>query len=246
MERALKLSIGILVLFVTTSCFANLNNWGFKPNIGFDAGARKQGFERENGHEQFREHYPDLNLYIGTKIHRYFGIEAGYEEMFRQQQWHYYPEDTPGIMGFLPPLENERVYASNVSSKGWNLTFDGFYPICPRTKTDLIGIIGLAWLKMYYETVLFEDPVNPANPLATWHSGSRAMFRAGLGLRQMITKHFGMRLLWVYENTSKLEATMAVPVGQGGAIEPTELANNYTAIPKNSHLLTLGFFLQAT
>lgn len=244
MQSATARIFGLITLLFSSLLLAGEGDWGIKPNIGFDVNLRNQPFETSFGMEQFHNHYPDTNLYIGTKIHKYVGIVAGYEHMYRQEQKQFYEAGNPVLGALL--VGGNRFYLSDVSMHGWHLDLEGFWPICPRIKTELTATLGIAWLKMYYDTALFEDPVNPANPMAFWTSDDRAMLRFGFGIRQMITKHFGTRLQAIWENTEKLEGTTPVPFGQGGALDPVSITDNYSTRPRNSFVIGLGFFLQAT
>lgn len=247
MERVTQTAIIVFSFLLLGTANANLlEDWEFTPIVGFDVNMRDQDFENDFGDGHFREHYPDTNFYIGTRFYKYLGLEAGYEHMYRQEQKQFYLEGV-SVLGFQPTIPNQRFYLSDVTMDGWHLDLMGFWPICPKTKTELTATLGLAWLKMDYQTALFEDPANPANPIVDWDSDTRMLLRIGFALRQMITNNFGTRLQMMWERTSKLEATFAVPVGHGGATPPdvpTTLADNYTASPRNSFIVGLGFFFE--
>src|SRR5690606_33886449 len=111
------------------------------------------------------------------------------------------------------PLNTDPVlYLSNISAHAWHLNLEGFWAICPQT--ELTALIGIAWMEMFFDTVAVTDPT-VATPVARWNSGNHALFRMGVGLRQMITQHFGARIQAIWENTSKLEGTTAVPLPLG-------------------------------
>lgn len=247
MERVQKITVGLLALMLSSTVYADitdLDEWGIKPNIGIDIGLQNQSFSTGFGQEQFRETYPLSNIYIGAKFHPFFGMEIGYEHMYRQEKQQYFNSGVP-VLGFVAAVPNETLYFSDVTSSGWNFNLLGFWPICPCTGTSLTGSIGIAWREMHYSTVGVTD-LNAAAPLATWDSDDRAMLRLGFGVNQMITKHFGSRLQILWEDTSKLDATFAVPVGQGGANPPLFLSDDYTAKPKDSWSVLVGFFFQIT
>jgi hypothetical protein len=60
----------------------------------------------------------------------------------------------------------------------------------------------------------------------------------------MITYHFGARLQAIWEKTSRLNASIAVPIGQGGEAVPILPSDFYTVQPKNSRMIQLGFFFE--
>lgn len=249
MERVSKHIIGLVSLLISSAAFAGLTNideWGVKPNIGFDVGVKHQSFSQGFGEEQFREDYPETNLYIGAKFHSMFGMEVGYQHIYRQQRQQFYNEFA-SVLGFfdMAGSANRRLYISDVFGQAWNFNLQGYWPICPRTKTELMGSIGIAWQKLYYSTTAIANN-NAAEPIAVWESDNRAMLKLGVGIRQMITKHFGSRLQLFWEDTSKLGATFAVPTGQGGLNAPFLSTHSYTVRPKDSYSVLLGFFFQIT
>lgn len=255
MERVTKhIVVGLFSLLISSTAFAakalnDIDAWGIKPNVGLDAGVKNQSFSDGFGNELFRENYPETNLYFGMKFHPLVGMEIGYEHMYRQQKTQYVPEGVAALGFFDPVIATiNRGFISDVYSQGWNFNLLGFWPICPRTKTELMGSIGLAWQKMYYSTIVIGDGLilTPSTPLAMWESDHRAMLRLGIGIRQMITKHFGARFLLDWEDTSKLSGSFPVPVGQGGLGFPTLVTDNYTVKPKDNYSVLLGFFFQTT
>lgn len=246
MDRAIKIFIVLLTFFAATASKAEwtLDDWGFKPNIGVDVGMQKQSFENGFGEEHFRRHYPNTNFYIGTKMFKYLGLELGYEHMYRlDEHRHYYPLQP--VLGFFHPVgsNDDRVYFSHAHMKGLHASLEGYLPICKRTKTDLTATAGISWLKMYYDTLMVSNGF-AATPPVTWESDTRAVPRLGIGIRQMITDNFGVRLQAIWEDTSKLEATTPVSQEQGLRSIPTLPTDNYTVKPKDSYIFNLGFFLQ--
>lgn len=246
MERGIKILIAFLTMSFATLTHAEWtwDDWGFKPNIGFDAGVRKQAFETGFGEGHFRKNYPYTNFYIGTKMFKYLGLELGYEHMYRLDERKYYGIDQP-ILGFGNnlALDEERLYFSHAYSKGWHASLEGYLPICPKTKTYLTATAGITWLKMYYDTLQISE-INTVSAPSIWESDRRAVARVGLGIRQMITDYFGVRLQAIWEDTSKLEGTIPVAISQGGTGSPVTGADNYTARPKDGYIFNLGFFLE--
>lgn len=246
MERVSTFAIGLIALLFSTLASATIwDQWEFKPYVGVDADLRNISFEPNFGREHFRHDYPDTNFYLGTYMYKYLGIEAGYEYMYRQQKRQFY-NDTQTVLGFTGNLGlGDQLYISDASLGGWHINLLAFWPVL--SSTEITGTLGVAWLKMYFDTVFIQDQNNPgksANRPTQWQTDSRAILRVGLGVRHMITEHFGARLQWIWENTSQLEATVPVGVDSNGVILPTILPNNYTVYPKNTHLFGLGFFLQ--
>jgi|GEM_PF-3096806 len=247
MEKVSKIAMGLIALMLSTAASADgiWDQWEFKPYVGVDGNLRNISFEKNFGREHFRHDYPDTNFFLGTTMHKYLGIEVGYDHMYRQSKNQFY-NDTQSVLGFTGNLGlGNQLYISDVSLGGWNFNLLGFWPVLPST--TITGTLGVAWLKMKFETTFIQDQAGPGFPVnrpALWETDSRALLRVGLGVRHMITENFGARLQWTWENTSQLEATIPVGVDSNGSIFPTILQNNYTAYPKNTHLFGLGFFLQ--
>lgn len=242
MFKKLILTAGLLSM-VSTSSFALLQEWEFCPAVGMDFGMRKWEFDSGFGEEHFREHYPDMNIYVAARFYKYLGFEGGYEQTFRQQKQQFYG-DSSAVLGFLDPSNpTEKMYISDAFMHGWHLNLTGFYPICPKLRTELTGLIGVGWLTAHYSTVPILDG-NPATPIARWDSDTRSVLRLGLGLRQMITDNFGLRFQAVWEDTSKMETSILVPEGQGGTGVANSSRDFYTVKPDSSYLLNVGFFFQ--
>lgn len=242
MFKRLMLAAGLLSL-ASTSSFALLQEWEFKPAVGMDFSMRAWDFDSGFGEEHFREHYPDLNIYLAARFHKYLGLEGGYEQSFRQQKQQFYYANAP-VLGFRDPANpTEKMYISDAFMHGWHINLTGFYPICPKLRTELTGLLGVGWLNAHYTTVPVLD-VNPATPVARWDSDTRSVLRLGIGLRQMITDNFGLRLQAVWEDTSKLEASIPVPLGQGGFPQPSNPSDFYTVKSDSSYLVGVGFFFQ--
>jgi hypothetical protein len=251
MDRVTKTSVFLLSALFSTSPFAyaKMEGWGFKPNFGVDVSARHQGFEPGFGDEQFRHNYPGTNFYVGALIHKYLGIEGGYEHMYSLQKREFYNQINTNatVLGFFtdvaPPGIGNQLYFSEASTEGWHINLVGLWPICDNTA--LTASVGVAWSKMYLETVFVAEAAPPGGTRPTrWHSDDRALARLTLGARHMFTHHFGMRLQGAWENTSKLESTIPVPVDLGGAALPSSTHDSYTVKPHNSYELGLGVFLQ--
>lgn len=235
-----KISTAIMcsLALASTSAFAILEEWEFKPMLGADIGMQNQRFDSGFGEEHFRKNYPATNFYLGTIFHKYLGMEVGYEHMYSQEKKQFYPGGAP-VLGFTGTLVgDDRLYFSDVFVDGWNVNLIGYWPVCPKTRTEIIGVLGVSWLKAHYDTVAVSTTI-PAEAIANWESDTHSVFRAGLGLRQMLTDSFGMRLQAIWEDSSRLNASVLVPSSQGG--NGTDI---YTASPKDSYIFNLGFFFQ--
>jgi hypothetical protein len=231
----------ISALCFSMPAFGKFNMDTVRPGIGLDVGAIHQPFETSFGEEHFRRHYPYTDGYLSFRFGSYFGIEAGYQNQYRQQRNQFYPPLAPAL-GFVNTVDLEpKLFISEVSGHGWNLNLLGYWPVCPKLHTEIMGLIGMSRLNMTYYTTIIENGV-AASPIATWESGHDSLLRLGIGVNQPITNNFGVRFLGIWQRTKQLDATFAVPVGQGGELNPFAPNDFYQVNPKNSFIVSLGLY----
>jgi hypothetical protein len=250
MEREIKSLICLSGIFFSTSLFAMslYDGWTFRPNVGLDVGVQKQAFETGFGEEHFREHYPQTNLYIGARIHEYFGVEVGYEHMYslQKRQYYYGPNgQTTRVLGSnlleLNAVDGE-LYFSQAWQHGWHADLVGLWPVC-KDRTFITVSAGVVRMQSHYETAFIASALGGTQPVDI-KSDERYIARIGIGLRQMITDHFGLRVQALWEDTDKLEATAPLIFPFAGAQFPTQATDNYTVRPKDSYSVNVGFFWQ--
>lgn len=231
-------AIACALALASSSAFAILEDWEFKPMIGADIGTQNQRFENGFGEGHFRENYPATNLYLGTIFHKYLGLEVGYEHMYSLEKKQFYSGGAP-VLGFTGTIVgDDRLYFSDAFIDGWNVNLIGYWPICPKTRTELTGTLGISWLKAHYDTTAVSTTI-PAESIAYWESGTHSVMRLGLGLRQMITDNFGLRLQALWEDSSRLDSDVLVPASQGG--DGTDI---YSVNPKDAYIFNVGLFFQ--
>lgn len=243
MERGFKSFVCLFALLFTTAACASwkYQDWGMKFNFGADVNMRHQEFQTGFGNDHFSEHHADTNFYVGTTICQYFGLEAGYEHMYRQDKRQFYPAESV-VLGFFDITHvDPDLYISDVFTQGWHFDVIGLWPVLP--KTQLTASIGIAWLKMFFDTVAITEPNIVATPVVRWESENQAVARIAVGIRQMITQQFGARFQAVWEKTSGLQGTIPVPLPLG-VFEPINQGDNYTVKAGNSFLVGVGLFFQ--
>lgn len=242
MKKIAIASLGLAGMMLSSNVLAGIMVGGmsFSPFIGVDAGVRHLDFDTGYGKEHFRDNYPHTNFYIATEFCTYFGLEIGYEQSYRQDKYSYY-DASVNALGFQ--ISDDVVYLSESHVQGWHIDLLGFWPICPKLGTELTGTIGVAWLKGHYDTLPIADSniigPNLADSIG-WSSGNEAVFRFGIGVKQMLACNFGTRLQIIWENTNKLSASTPVPFRQLFG-EPDA---NYNVHAKSGYVATLGFFFQ--
>jgi len=228
----LRKSCLTLLLLLPILAHANEQDWFFKPYIGADVGTQGMPFEPQFGEGHFKANSPYTNFNLGVWLHQYLGLEMGYARSYAQQHQQFYNSGDK-VLGNINTIDvDDKLYFSEVGKKGWNLNVLGAYPILE--KTTLLVSAGTAWSKMNFNTNFIKDDV--VNRATFGASERKAVLRLGLGVRQMITENFGVRLMYHWENSNRLNTAVAP--------EPEFPQVFYKVKPKNSHLLYLGFFYQ--
>lgn len=244
-----KMIVSTCLFFLASSpCFARLPYWLFNPNLGVDFLLRSQTFDNRFGQQHFREGYPVNNFFVGTRVNRCYGIELGYTQTYSQQKIESYNGNQAALGFFNRSFSStqEVNYISNLSEQGWNANLLGYYPICPKLKTELTSLVGVSFAKMLFNTVpIFDAFPSPAAPVERWSSSRKPILRLGLGLQQMVTNHFGVRAQALWEDTARLKTTIPVSHAQGGLLNPSQSTDFYTVKPQGSYLFGVGFFLVA-
>ena len=247
MDKVFARFIAIFCLILSFQTQASEKDWFFKPYIGGDLGAQRLEWEQGFGDFHFREHYPFMNLNLGVMLHPYIGVEMGYEHMFERQRKQYYTDTVPvlGFYGHVLTGLGEQSYLSEAHMNGFNLNLLLRYPVLE--KTELVALFGAAWNRLEVNTLMIQDG-NAANRPLFWQSDRTAIARIALGVRHMITDNFGGRIMYLWENTSKLDARLypgADIVANQAVLTPGDPASSFHAQPKNSHTFMAGFFYQA-
>lgn len=247
MNKLKTLSTGcILALsFSSTSSqayYGQEQGFFLNPYVAAEAAWRDLSWETDLGDGHFRENFANVNLIAGAQFHNYFALEGGFQATDRRQQQSFYLGDgtvAAPALGFIDPGLDSATHHADAELRGWHLNLVGLWPVLPDT--TLYASVGAAWMRFYVSTVP-TTTTNTAQPVARWESNHKAMLRLGLGVKQMITDHFGARVFFNWENTNKLEGRT---LGQFVVTEvPTLDTEFYTAKTKNSYLVGLGFFYQ--
>lgn len=250
MGRVKHTTLALTTLLFSNFAAASYQDWDvgrvdIQPTVGIDVGLHHQRFQNQFGQDQFHENYPATNIYIGARLHRYFGVEAGYEHMYRLTDRQYYEAGKP-VLGFTPPAGDisQRLYFADLSANGWNFNLQGFWPLCDKTGTELMASVGMNWAKVFYSVSAITDQ-NAASDYTKWQSSRKGEWRFGVGIRQMITKHFGSRLQVLWQESSRLNASAEVPSQLNGDNQGGVQA--YTVNPRGlGYVVNLGFFFQLT
>lgn len=212
MKKVLALAVTGSAMLAASSAMALVESkWHFKPYVGIDIERRELNFERGFGDNLFKHYYNQGNLYLGLRIHEYFGIEGGYEAVNRTSHrlgLH------PGALlagGTVPIIINANdidIYNSTAKLQGSYIDCIGFFPISEKYKLTLIGMAGIARLKaqcvitlLSIETDFGSIELRESNVLLK----KKNILRFGFGLQHMIKQNIGIRAMLKWENTNKFQ-----------------------------------------
>ncbi len=144
-------------------------------------------------------------VYVGSKFHRNFGVELGYDISTRKKRdWELFP----GIP-FFNGVTTEKINArTTVRRHGGHIDLIGFLHITECL--EFIGSAGVGWVKpkVFISTVLSSNGLASsslvAKGLTNISSRGRGVFRLGFGLSYMVTEVAGVRTKFSWENTKTL------------------------------------------
>ncbi|MGE4349679.1 MAG: outer membrane protein [Candidatus Berkiella sp.] len=252
MNKFKKLALSTLLLastpFAAATAFLG-SDFYVNPYVAAELASRNMSWETDFGKGHFRQQAPNVNFIFGVQFHDYFAVEGGFQATDRRQQQSFYHGDGPlggnfaaPVLGFIDdPVFDPKTHHAESEIKGWHLNLVGILPVLPTT--SLYASIGAAWMQFDVSTVATTANL-AAQPIARWNSGNTAVFRAGVGVKQMITEHFGARAFYNWEGTNRLDVTTPEPLALQNAVGPLLPTDFYRASSKASHLFGLGFFYQ--
>lgn len=152
-----------------------------------------------------RRDFSGGSVYLGSKFHRNFGIELGYDVSIRKKRdWTLQPRTI-----FFNGITTEKINARTTMQRhGAHIDLAGFLHI--TESFEFVGSLGYGWLKpkLHISTVLSENrlPSNSAvaQGLTNISGKGRGVVRLGLGLSYMVTEMVGVRTKFTWENTKTL------------------------------------------
>lgn len=220
------------------------DSWMFQPYVGVDLFDRFMDFNDDDSVDMFRDHYPSGKLFAGVKLHRYFGIEGGYQTSIERTQRRFFtssqspvlfggsPLDLPGFQG------DDLLVDTWTQIDGWNIDLVGFIPICEDV-TEVFIKLGYSSLTLDQKVTFWADPASHLIEHLQW-SEEEGMFSATIGILHAFTHNFGGRIFVTWDGTSELDSqnysvvlNTLDPNGRGGAI---------TVDPEDSWSFGVGLF----
>ncbi len=244
-DKRVKKKLGLLVapalmLGVSMNAFAD---FALTPYIGADAQLRYLDFKRGFGDNLFKHNSPQGNAYVGLKFNQFVGIEMGYQATKKQRKSLYLTAGQVNLGTVVPQsmiLKNGLSsqispisYTTQEKTQGFHMNIVGFYPIFPEYGLELFGSVGITQLKTNFSRqTLSVGGVPPLNSSILKFKKRKNIFRANIGLQQMITDCIGFRGTVGWENTAKFNK-----------ITPHVVTPNLTEVRlKNSIIYSLGLF----
>lgn len=229
-------------------------NWQVEPYIGADAMTRVMRYKNEPTHP-FQEHLDTFQPFVGVKLHKYFGIEVGYQQSEKGTKERFFDQNqSPVFFGGGPLLltgggtQYTLDLLTTNTVKGWNIGVLGFYPIC-QNKTDLFLKLGYSNLSHNTELRLnnVQDVLGAVGVSGNdYHhlQDDIGVFSATLGLKQNFSSNFGGRLFINFDRSSRLkqhsESLLLKEIDD--ATGPNRVGSHIAIEPHNSWALGVGFF----
>ncbi len=188
-------------------------NWQVEPYIGADAMVRNMRYKNEPTHP-FQEHLDTFQPFVGVRLHKFFGIEAGYQQSEKGTKERFFHDTTsPAFLGG-GPLDLSAPFTLDLNTttqiRGWNFGLMGFYPICKDT-TEIFAKIAYGRLALDSEISFRADQgafgLLADNTFYEYQQLHRrtSMAQVVLGVKQMFNHHFGGRMFVGYDRTSRIK-----------------------------------------
>ncbi len=230
MTKNLKILAGAAMILLTSGA-TNASGFCFKPYVGADAQFRFMSFQRDFGSKNFRNRYPQANVYVGLKFCDYLGLEGGYfssADLTRQSFF----QTNELSLGANTFADTTSIGSSRIA--GWHINAVGFVPVSECYHLSALVYIGISQCKINLRDITTSIGGLPDN-LTVNFSQTKNILRLGAGLEHMITDCIGVRSLISFENTSAFKNIRNGVSPEGAA--PAGLVK-----VNNSVVLSFGIF----
>ena len=165
-----------------------------KPYVGIDLVRVSPSYTTDtslgvalDGEDFFADNFDGLNIHVGNRFHKNFGMELGY---FRTKE-----ESQSFDISALTATPGD-VANTKVRLQGFTLDGMGYLPLDKEEKFELIGTAGVSWTKA---DIKFSGIVLGV-PVALSDDSSEFGFRAGGGAQFNFTNNVGVRGLARYQS----------------------------------------------
>lgn len=189
-----------LAMGVANPVAANLtDSLCLEPYIGADAQMRYFSFKNDFGSNLFKKFNPQANVYLGLRLHDYFGVEAGYYSTVIQHNTVFIPAGTP-VLGVT--LEDPIRRNTSLHLHGLYGNLVAFIPIHPTCNLEAIVFAGFAHHRVRFNIATTEVGGEPGFLRFTFRK-TKNTARVGVGLQRMFTECVGIRGSIFWENLSR-------------------------------------------
>jgi len=218
----------ILLLLFSYKTYA----WNFTPYVGVDMQYHTMNFKPGFGDNLFSHHQLQANIYFGTTLDKYCGIEAGFQSTNQQNRTATLITGEPNLGTLIEDPNSLTKYSVTNYVRGSHLNVVGFLPLSVEYQVKLIGLVGVATLKAKFQrlntSLVHFGVVQPTMPADAFIQ-RKTVLRLGAGLEHLFVYDWGLRGTLIWENTGKIVA-------------PTEFSPQLVK-PKNSFTYGLGAFV---
>lgn len=202
----------------------------FCPYVGIDLQKRHVRWKDGFGDNLFNHDYPQGNIFVGARLHEYFGLELGYKNSVTKTRLS--SINTGQVLGVSVQNPTE-FFLSKAQFKGPNASMIGYLPI-RQFCVDLFGTVGLTRLHTYHQRTFLRDSLGNLNFFtngSTFKSVQNVL-TLGLGLQYIICNNYGIRIKTEWEESSRVKQSK--PLENPDSSEVLRL--------KDSYNFGLGFF----
>lgn len=195
----------LILLTVSNHAYAKSftfnNKWNFKPYVGLEYQYThiKPTFAY---HSLLSANYQFGNIFLGTRVGKYFGAEIGYYQSLKNSQ------EQNDVFGFNEQLADALTgVGSNTKFKGFSIDLSLYKQLDPNF--FVCGIVGLVTMHPTFN--VFSNNNNAlSNALKLVKAKNATVPRLGFGV-DYEEKHWGMRsrIFWMYTQNMKMNVSAA-------------------------------------
>lgn len=237
MQSGLKVAPKVLLaaglLSISFSAVADICclDLSFCPYVGIDLQRRHVRWKDGFGDNLFKHDYPQGNVFVGARLHDYFGLEVGYEDSVTKTRLSSIGSgNVLGVAVTNPP----ELFLSKAQFKGLNASMVAYLPI-REFCVDLFGSVGITRLRTYHKVIFLadsEDFFDFRTNGSTFRS-TKSILALSLGLQYIICNTYGIRIKGTWEETARIKQNTSLERPSASAILRL----------KNSYNYGLGFFI---
>ncbi len=143
------------------------------------------------------------SLYVGTRFHEFFSLEAGYDGT-RTQKKDWTMVSGNAFFGGQIPAGQTLSGTTKVKKSGGHLDLNGYLPVSEYA--SLIATVGIGWVQAKVESSfnILPGTMTTASALSSVSGKGRAVARAGVGAHYMVTEDVGVRAKISWDSTTTL------------------------------------------